>query len=219
MNLIKAPMTLRNGLLMAISVLQVSCSMFGVRSEETPKYEVLQSDGKKEIRAYSSYIVAKTTVQGEFKKAQGDAFRILAGYIFGGNEKKQNISMTAPVRQQPASENEKLAMTAPVVQTSTERGWVMTFMMPSKYRLEDLPTPKDSRVTFEVIAAKTFAVIRYSGFSSEKTNNEKQIELRDWIVANGQYEIIGAPSIAGYDPPWTLPFLRRNEAMYEVKTK
>jgi len=139
-------MYLRSGLFMGISILSFGCSVFGVRTEETPKYEVLQSEGNKEIRSYSSYIVAMTKVKGEFKEAQSEAFRILAGYIFGKNEKKQKLSMTAPVVQGKSVESERLAMMAPVVQSSTAEGWTMTFIMPSEYKMEDLPEPKDKRV-------------------------------------------------------------------------
>lgn len=210
---------LKFGVLMGLSVLQIGCSVFGVRSEENPRYEVLMKDGNKEIRSYSSYIVAKTQVQGEFKEVQGEAFRILAGYIFGANDKKQKISMTAPVKQEPSPESEKIAMTAPVTQAPTDGGWVMSFMMPSKYKMEDLPTPKDKRITLEEVPAKLFGVIEYSGTGSASTNSQMASELHEWLVTNNNYEIISKPSYAGYNPPWTIPFFRRNEMMYELKTK
>ena len=215
----KAKTILGIGLYMGISIFQTACSVFGIRSEENPKYEVLLSESNKEVRSYSSYIVAKTIVKGEFKSARSDAFRILAGYIFGDNEKKQKISMTAPVVMKNPSENEKLAMTAPVVQSTTEEGMIMTFMMPSKYKLEDLPTPKDHRITFEEIPPKIFGVIRYSGFGSQSTNAEMAKELKTWLTTKGQYEIISEPSFAGFDPPWTIPFLRHNEMMFELRLK
>lgn len=204
---------------MAFSLFNVSCSVFGIRTAETPKYEVLQSDGNKEIRSYPNYIAAKTVVKGEFKKVQNEAFRILAGYIFGDNEKKQKLSMTAPVVQEKPAGNEKLAMTAPVVQAPTQDGWVMTFVMPSEYKLADLPMPNDKRVVLEEVPARTIGVIRYSGFWSASTNQKKASELKDWLVANGKHDVASEPGFAGYDPPWTLPFLRRNEMMYELKSK
>lgn len=210
---------LRSGLIMGISVLSMSCSVFGIRSEETPKYEVLHSEGDKEIRSYAGYIVAKTTVKGEFKEVQGEAFRTLAGYIFGDNEKKQKLQMTAPVRQEKSSTSEKLAMTAPVVQSPTEDGWVMTFVMPSEYKMADLPTPKDKRVTLEEVPAKIMGVIRYSGLGRPGTNAEKAKQLKAWLITQEKYEVSAEPSYAGYDPPWALPFLRRNEMMFELKAK
>lgn len=202
---------------MAISFVQVSCSVFGIRSEENPKYQVLSQSDDKEIRSYSPYVIAKTVVKGDFKEAQGHAFRILAGYIFGDNAKKQSISMTAPVLQSKPSESEKISMTAPVVQTQSGDGWQMSFMMPSKYKISDLPAPNDNRVHFEEVPAKIVGVIRYSGRGLPSTNAEKAEDLKNWIVTDGKYEIVSSVSYAGYDPPWTIPIFRKNEMMYELK--
>lgn len=200
-----------------LSLTQVGCSIFGSRSEETPQYEVVLKDGDKEIRRYRSYIVAKTEVQGEYKEAQNAAFRILADYIFGNNRAQAKIAMTAPVEQREAATSEKIAMTAPVEQTKSERGWVMTFMMPSKYRAETLPEPNDPRVQFEKIEAKMVAVIQYSGSRSEKANQEKADQLKSWVQTLKSYDIVSASRSAGYDPPWTLPPFRRNEMHFDVK--
>jgi hypothetical protein len=204
---------------MALTGLNASCTVFGIRSSETPKYTILESEGDKEIRSYPSYVVAQTTVTGEFKDAQGDAFRILAGYIFGKNQKKQKLDMTTPVRQEKAMESEKISMTAPVMQSQSPSGLVMSFMMPSKYSMSDLPTPLDERVVLKEVPATTFAVIRYSGLGSQSTNTEKASELKDWLIAQKKYQVTSEPSFAGYDPPWTLPFLRRNEMMFEIKAQ
>lgn len=209
------------GLILALSILNLSCSVFGIRSEENPKHVVVLSEKEKkiEIRSYSPSLVAKTYVKGEFKEVQGEAFRILAGYIFGKNEKKQKISMTAPVVQNQEQDSEKIAMTAPVVQSPTEQGWAMTFIMPSEYTLEDLPRPTDTRIILEEVPARTFAVIRYTGLGRESTNRKKTEELKAWLKDKKDYEIVSGPSFAGYDPPWTIPFLRRNEMMIEIKVR
>lgn len=207
---------LRLGLIVGISVSQLACSVFGIRSEETPKYQVLVKDGDFEIRSYSPYVVAKTVVKGEFDQVQEEAFRRLAGYIFGANEKKQSLSMTAPVVQK---ESQKIAMTAPVVQSPSEDGWEMTFMMPSQYKLEDLPKPNDPQVLFEQVPAKLFAVIRYSGSRKKGVNDMKAADLKEWLGRQPNYEITAGPNFAGYDPPWTLPWFRRNEMMFELLPK
>ena len=195
------------------------CSVFGVRSEETPKYEVLVKNENMEIRQYVPYIVANTYVEGSFKDSQSKAFRILAGYIFGDNEKASKISMTAPVVMNPQkAESEKIAMTAPVTQAPKGEGWEMSFTMPSKFKsIEDLPKPKDSRISFKVIESKSMAVISFSGFWSEEKNQKMSEQLKAWLTQQGEYEPTSEPKFAGYDPPWTLPFLRRNEMMIEIK--
>lgn len=156
-------------------------------------------------------------MQGEFKEAQGAAFRILAGYIFGDNEKKQKVAMTGPVVQKQTSESEKLQMTAPVIQSPREEGWVMTFMMPSAYKMEELPTPKDKRVSFETVPARYTAALRYTWFGSKSRNEKKANELQNWLAGLKEYVPISLPMYAGYDPPWTLPFFRRNEMMMQIK--
>lgn len=197
------------------------CSVFGIRSEETPQYEVLVKNENMEIRQYSPYIVASTYVDGSFEDTQNKSFRILAGYIFGDNEKETKISMTAPVVMNPQkAESEKIAMTAPVTQAPQGSGWKMTFMMPSQYKnIEDLPKPKDSRVSFQKIESQLMAVISFSGFWSEEKNKKMSDQLKIWLAQQPDYEIRSQPQFAGYDPPWTLPFLRRNEMMIEVKKR
>jgi hypothetical protein len=199
---------------MVLTVINSACSVFGSRSEETPRYKVLLSDGDKEIRQYDSYVVAKTEVIGEYDSSSSEGFRILAGYIFGDNKSKSKIAMTAPVEQ---AKSEKIAMTAPVEQVKSAAGWTMTFMMPSKYKIDDLPIPNDPRVKFEEIQAKMVAVIRYSGSRSEKSNAKKTEELLEWLKAKAQYVVDGSVRSAGYDPPWTLPPFRRNEMLVDVK--
>jgi len=201
------------------ALLSAGCSFFGIRSEENPKHRVILKEENKEIRYYEPHIVAKTAVKGDFKEAQGEAFRILAGYIFGGNEKKQKLPMTAPVVQKPETESEKIPMTAPVIQRPSEEGWVMTFMMPSAYKMEDLPTPKDERVRLEKVPEKYVAAIRYTWLGTKRRNERKANELQEWVAGLKEYEAVSAPMYAGYDPPWTLPFLRCNEMMIELNKK
>lgn len=182
-----------------------------------PDYEVVTKAENRELRKYSGYIVAKTYVEGkDYDEAQGKAFRILANYIFGDNETKSDIEMTAPVVQKPAQSTE-IAMTAPVVQTADANGWTMTFMMPRKYTLETLPVPKDDRVKFEQVEPKLMATIEFTWWSTESRNEAHARELRNWIETSlNQYKIISGPMYAGYDPPWTIPFLKRHEMQYEL---
>ena len=115
---------------------------------EEPAFRIVLQDGAFEVRDYPTLVVAEVTVTGEQKEAASKGFRLLAGYIFGGNRRKQSIAMTAPVAQEPTSE--KIAMTAPVTQTQTAGEWVVQFTMPSSYSLETLPEPNDARVHLRV---------------------------------------------------------------------
>jgi phage pi2 protein 07 len=175
------------------------CSLFGKGSEEQPAYQVLVKDGDKEIRKYDSYLVAKTTVTGTFKEAQSAGFRILAGYIFGKNESQKKMAMTAPVLLAPSENN----------------SWTMTFNMPSRYTLETLPVPTDKRIKIEQVEQRHVAAITFSGFWNESKVTEKGKELEEWITKQKNFVPHSKPMFAGYNPPWTLPFLRRNEVMIE----
>lgn len=210
--------------LMLIGAFGTGCSLFGIRSEEQPAYEVLHKQDKKEIRKYRSYIIAKTTVEGTFEEAQSKGFKVLAGYIFGKNKSQKKIAMTAPVVQKPDEPSEKIAMTAPVVIASNSEGqdtkvgsWTMTFSMPSKFTLDSLPIPDDKRITIERVAPKFVAAYTYTGFWNESKNQRKGEELLNWLGKNNRYTVISRPMFAGYNPPWTLPFFRRNEMLVELK--
>ena len=195
-----------------------SCSLFGIGDEEQPKYKVLISDDNKEIREYSPLLIAKTTVSGSFKEAQKEGFRILAGFIFGKNKSQEKIEMTSPVTQGPKSE--KISMTAPVILAENPgQSWTMTFTMPSQYTQETLPSPDDSTIVIEKVEKKVYAVLRFTGFWGEERNRSKGIELTNWISEQDGYEAISEPLFAGYNPPWTLPFFRRNEMMVELRPK
>ena len=180
---------------------------------EKPDYKVIQSEQNIEIRKYEPMIIAEVEVDGKREDAIGDGFRLLADYIFGNNTVQQVISMTAPVQQK---ENQKIAMTAPVQQQSMGKSWRMSFVMPSKYKLDSLPVPNNNRVRLKEILTKKFVVIEFSGTNSNENVTKHENQLMNYIEAN-QINIIGSPKYAFYNAPWTLPFLRRNEVMIEIK--
>jgi hypothetical protein len=179
---------------------------------EKPDYKVIQSEQNIEIRQYEPMIIAEVEVDGKREDAIGDGFRLLADYIFGNNTVQQVISMTAPVQQK---DNQKIAMTAPVQQQSTGKSWRMSFVMPSKYSMDSLPVPNNNRVRLKEILTKKFVVIEFSGTNSNENVIEHENQLMNYIEAN-QIKINGSPNYAFYNPPWSLPFLRRNEVMIEI---
>ncbi len=195
-------------------ILLSSCSLFGIQSEEGPKYKVLVKQGDFEIRQYSSYIVAKTTVKGNYSDSSSEAFRILAGYIFGKNKEKNKIAMTSPVEMEQKSL--QIAMTSPVEMNQSEDQFTMKFSMPSQYSMEDLPEPLDKRIEFEKVEEKIIASHQFSWFSSESRVKSKADELYKWINQNKNYNAEKNHTYAGYNPPWTIPFLRRNEVHIEL---
>ncbi len=198
-----------------LPILMTSCSFFGIQNGEGPKYEVLVKEGHFEIRKYESYIIAKTTVKGSFDDSSGEAFRILAGYIFGKNKGKMKIAMTSPVEVEQKSV--KIAMTSPVEMSQAGDSYTMAFSMPSQYTMETLPKALDNRIVFKQVESRIVASHRYSWFSSQKKNNKKAKKLREWLKKNSQYKASKDYTYAGYNPPWTIPFLRRNEVHIELQ--
>ncbi len=182
---------------------------------ETPKYELLKSATDLELRQYPPLVVAQTEVDGDRDKVGTEAFRRLAGYIFGGNHESKKIAMTAPVTQAPV-DGVKIAMTAPVTQQSTgQRKWRVQFMMPSEYTLQTLPEPNDPRVHLRQLEPRRFAAIGYSETWSIKNYEQHLAKLRAAVQREG-LKAKGEPVWARYDPPFKPWFLRKNEILIEV---
>ncbi len=179
---------------------------------EQPDYKLVKSEGNIEIRDYAPMILAQVEVSGERKQAIREGFKILADYIFGNNTSNNRMEMTAPVTNELS---EKMAMTAPVLQEQVMDRWKVRFVMPKKYSLETLPKPNSKEVNLIPLPARRFAVIRFSGLADDETMKQHTEELKAYILAE-TLKPIGGPSLAFYNPPWTLPFLRRNEVMIEI---
>ena len=180
---------------------------------EEPAFTLVLKDEAFEVRDYVATIVAEVTVSGSQDRASNQGFRILAGYIFGGNTRRQSIAMTAPVAQRRVSET--IAMTAPVSQTSSGTDWTVRFTMPAGYTLETLPVPNDRRITLRAEPGQRMAVIRFSGIADARQVARRSAELEEQLQTRG-LEPTGPISLAQYDPPWTFWFLRRNEVMVPV---
>jgi SOUL heme-binding protein len=207
----KKYMTAAGILLVAI----VSATMVGplMSRVEQPPYRVVTEDGPVEIREYGPVIVAEVQVSGDRKAAVNEGFRSLAAYIFGANKPNTKIAMTAPVQQ---TSSQTIEMTAPVTQTPTGNQWTVRFTMPRTWTLETLPIPNDARVKLRPVQASKQLALRFSGLASDETIKGKTEELRR-VAKLRKLNIAAEPSLAFYDPPWTLPFLRRNEVMFEIR--
>lgn len=179
-----------------------------------PPFTVQFAQGNFELREYPALAVAEVSVSGERKEAAGKGFRLLAGYIFGGNTRKLSIAMTAPVTQQAAS-NETIAMTAPVIQAGGDGNWVIRFIMPEGATIDALPQPNDPKVQLRMLGPERVVVVRFSGFAREDAVASNTAALQGFIAAH-QLQPTGAPVLAQYNPPWTLWFLRRNEVMIPI---
>ncbi|TFU03283.1 heme-binding protein [Polymorphobacter arshaanensis] len=181
---------------------------------EEPPFTVSVKQGDFEVRDYPALVAAEVSVSGDRKDAASKGFRLLAGYIFGGNTRQQSIAMTAPVVQAPAA-SEKIAMTAPVLQTGGDGNWVVRFIMPQGSTLETLPKPNNPKVQLRAIPPSRMAVVRFSGLVGQDAVDAKTLALTQFVKAQ-KLQPTGAASLAQYNPPWTLWFMRRNEVMIPV---
>ena len=191
----------------------------GIRNgTEEPHYTLETQVNRVEIRHYGPRIAAQTTVSASQEaEARSTGFRRLAAYIFGANQGNAKIAMTAPVTQQ-TGRSQKIAMTAPVSQTSGPDGaWTIRFFMPTKWTMHTLPAPTDSSVELVEVAPDTVAALRFSGnrdphaVATRTTELLRALEPSAWKPSD--------PPVAWfYDPPWTLPFRRRNEVAVAVTT-
>jgi hypothetical protein len=211
--------------------------LVGIRAgTEQPPYEVVGRVGEAEIRRYAPQIAAEAVVEGPVETARNEGFRRVAGYIFGDNTAKASVAMTAPVVQgrEAAGGSQSIAMTAPVVQARAGRSesiamtspvvqqpaggesWSIQFIMPSKYTMATLPQPNDPRVRLVEIPARTFAVVRFSGLGKADAVARHEKAL-DAALAGSSWRAVGEPVTWYYDPPWTVPFMRRNEVARPVE--
>ena len=184
---------------------------------EEPKYSVVEKRSPFEIRSYGPMILAEVQVEGNLDEASGQGFRLIAAYIFGQNQVNEKIAMTAPVSiEEKTSQGAKIAMTAPVGIEPKAGKWTVSFVMPAEYTMESIPRPINPQVQLRQIPAVKKAVIGFTGFYNEKKVAEKTLELEQWMkVRNLQSS--GVPNFARYNPPWTLPFMRRNEVMINLR--
>lgn len=200
-------------------LIEAGVSIAGVRhSTEEPKHTAEQLTSDVEIRRYGPRIAAETTVTADEEAARSAGFRRLASYIFGGNHADLKIAMTAPVAQQTSpGRGEKIAMTAPVSQRAGGDGeWVIRFFMPAEKTMESLPQPDDPAVRLVAVPAETVAVRRFSGSRSRRAVQSQTAKLMRTLRDKG-VEPTDAPAAWFYDPPWTVPMLRRNEIAVSVK--
>ncbi|CAM8965796.1 unnamed protein product [Rhodiola kirilowii] len=201
-------------------------ALMSVPDLETVKFNVLSGTDEYEIREVEPYMVAEISMPGksgfDFSGAS-QSFNALAEYLFGKNTTQDKMDMTTPVFTRKApSDGEKMEMTTPVITKKEEDKdvWKMSFVMPSKYGA-DLPKPKDPSVIIKEIPKRIVAVVAFSGYVTDEEVARRESKLREALKNDRTFQVkMGSPvEIAQYNPPFTLPFQRRNEIALEVERK
>ncbi|MBN8903967.1 MAG: hypothetical protein BGO51_02425 [Rhodospirillales bacterium 69-11] len=204
----------------ATTFLEGGLAVFGLRLAEEPAYTVRDHVGQVEIRSYGPRVAVETTGEGDREAASRAAFERLFAYIAGANARSETVAMTAPVQQAaprgPAGEDGRLiAMTAPVQTVASGEGLTMRFFLPASVAQSGAPNPDDPRVRLVSVPAETLAAYRFSGPLDEAARTSATRGLTE-ALASSRWAPQGAPSVYGYDPPFTIPFLRRNEVVVPV---
>ncbi|KAM6547593.1 hypothetical protein CsatB_019269 [Cannabis sativa] len=193
---------------------------------ETLNFRVLSRTDQYEIREVEPYFVAETTMPGKTGfdlNGASQSFNVLAEYLFGKNTKREQMEMTTPVITSKAQPNgEKMEMTTPVI---TKRGgdedkWQMSFVLPSKYGA-DVPLPNNPSVKIKEVPRKIVAVVAFSGFVTDEEVKRRESKLREALKNDRQFQVKEDASVevSQYNPPFTLPFQRRNEIAIELENR
>lgn len=174
---------------------------FAVAGIETPTYTVVSEHEDYEIRQYEDLIIVTTRDEGHLETVSSQGFLRLYDYISGGNALNEEIAMTAPVIAEQA--------------TMEADTYSISFVLPSKYTMDELPMPTDPSVRVEKLGSLRFAVLSFTGTVDEIVLGEKMTALRDALERDGQ-PYVGELILARYNPPFTPWFLQRNEIWAEL---
>ena len=188
-------------LLGIIAIVFVGIQLFSLKSQkniETYPYVVNKKYDQFEIRSYKATLFTSVKLSTKkYKEASSKGFSILAGYIFGNNNRKEKIAMTSPVSM------------------SLKDSTTMMFMVPKKYKKETLPQPNLSNIKFKEEPAKTVAAINFSGWANDKKIKKYKQKLKDALEKEGilyknRFQFLG------YNAPYEV-FNRKNEIIVELE--
>lgn len=168
-------------------------------ANEQPDYTIIKKDNEFEIRQYTNFLTATVETEGERDDAIGKGFRILFKYISGENRNKESISMTVPVMQKTSGNNK----------------WNISFVVPKKFDLQNVPQPNDQSVKIKNNTDLKVIVITFSGLFSDSNIKENEMKIRNYIKEKG-LKIEEYAIYAGYNAPWTPWFLKRNEVLFRL---
>jgi hypothetical protein len=188
-------------LLGIIAIVFVGIQLFSLKSQkniETYPYVVNKKYDQFEIRSYKATLFTSVKLSTKkYKEASSKGFSILAGYIFGNNNRNEKIAMTSPVSM------------------SLKDSTTMMFMVPKKYKKETLPQPNLSKIKFKEEPAKTVAAINFNGWANDKKIKKYKQKLKDALDKEGilyknRFQFLG------YNAPYEV-FNRKNEIIVELE--
>ena len=179
-------------------ILIIFFSMAATETLKNPEFTLVEKFGNIEIREYSEYVIAKTSISQGDMELNNNMFRTLAGYIFGGNSKSQSIPMTAPV----ITKNDKSS-------------YDMIFFMLDATKPEDLPSPNNNNVSIEMMDIGTTVSITFGMWATESRVEYYKKKLDKYIKDNN-LQLQSPLMVAQYNSPWAIPPFRKNELIYKI---
>jgi len=197
------------------SLLWTGLTVMGIRGSEEPSYRVLSEDGNIQIRLYQPMLIAETKIEADYSQAGKIGFNRLARYIFGGNVQNKEMAMTTPVFRESIN-GQIETMNETTQHAPNNNKWIMSFVMPPSFDVTTLPEPTDPLVIIESIPTKKVAILRYTGSLNQERMTEYSQILLAWLDER-HIKRLSSPRSAAYDPPWTIPSLRRNEIHIDIE--
>ncbi len=168
------------------------------RNIETYPYVVKKKYKQFEIRSYETTLFTSVRLSTKgYKNSSSKGFSILAGYIFGNNERKEKIAMTSPVSM------------------SLEDSTTMMFMVPKKLKKDMLPKPNQTGIEFKQEPTKTRAAIRFSGWANDTKIEKYKQHLKAALDAEG-IKYTNQFYFFGYNAPFEI-LNRKNEILVELQ--
>lgn len=179
-------------------ILIIFFSMATSETLKNPEFILVEKHGDIEVREYSEYVIAKTSISQGDMELNNNMFRTLAGYIFGGNNKSQSIPMTAPV-----------------ITKNDESSYDMIFFMLDANKPEDLPLPNSSNISIEMMDLGKTISITFGMWATDSRVKYYKTKL-DKHIKDNNIQIKSPLMVAQYNSPWAMPPFRKNELIYKI---
>jgi effector-binding domain-containing protein len=205
-----------NGMIAALFVMVIAFIVWqSMDRAPEPPFTMITTQKNISIRQYPPLAVAQIEVEGNRETAVDTGFRLLADYIFGQNVEGKKMEMIAPVIEQGIPSHPSVYAQEHKLDANK---WLIQFFMPINQPIESLPKPINEAIKLTTLPAKKLIVIRFSGRGDQSSLLHQLNEL-DQFIAENDVKVKGEPMLAFYNPPWTIPFFKRNEIMYEMTEK
>lgn len=190
--------------------------IFGYSEENEPRYDLVVDEEHVQVRKYHSYSVAKLKIDSdEEDQSRESAYMRLLSYLLGKNSRSEKLAAMAPLFQEDVTARVNALLQLASNYDPAKKSFQVSVILPSHTSVEDAPLPLDTDIKIEKVRPHLTAVLKFSGFCGRRKRERLAKYLSLWMHDLG-YSAKSAPRVAKYNPPFTLPFLRRNEIHIDV---